>query len=176
MNRNTHRNALRAVPAAAWYGKTDMHFLPISYVKFIGYQVHFQELQRGLFLFDHLPCQTTMALKVKDFHDLSHEPEFSERKTNTEECPKYCLHENEFSPCPAKCECSYVRDLIQILRNVKTSLTPLWQTSQIHSEKLIRRENLMESITIIQNSILFKGPPKSNNLLTIWHHPQHCIK
>ena len=99
-------------------------FLADSGIELIGYQIHFQELQLGLLMFDHTKCQTTMAFKVKDFHDLCPGPEFADRKTNTEECPKYCFHENNFLPCPMKCECTYVRNLIQILRNVKTSLTP----------------------------------------------------
>lgn len=115
----------KSCPCCGVIWKDRYAFLTDSYVKFIGYQVHFQELQLGLFLFDHIPCQTTMAMKVKDFHDLSPGPKFSERKTNTEECPKYCFFKNDFSPCPNKCECAYVRDLIQILRNVRTSLTPI---------------------------------------------------
>jgi hypothetical protein len=40
-----------------------------------------------------------------------------ERKTGTEECPGYCLHQDELQPCPARCECAYVREIIQIIRN-----------------------------------------------------------
>lgn len=84
--------------------------------KFVGYQVNFDCLEEGLFLFNH-DCDTTLAIRTGIFKDLYHGPIFSERLTNTDECPQYCLHKSELRPCTAKCECAYVREIIQIIKD-----------------------------------------------------------
>lgn len=80
----------------------------------IGYEANFNALGLGLFLFDHT-CGTTLALPVDRFRDLYKGEVFKERKTGTEECPGHCMHKSKLDPCPAKCECGWVRQLIQIL-------------------------------------------------------------
>ena len=35
----------------------------------------------------------------------------------TTECPEFCLHKSELRPCPAKCECAYVREIIQVIKD-----------------------------------------------------------
>ena len=80
----------------------------------IGYQVDFEHLKEGLFLFNH-SCGTTLAIMAGDFRDLYEGPVFSERLTGSGECPEYCLHQSELRPCPAKCECAYVREIVQII-------------------------------------------------------------
>lgn len=80
----------------------------------IGYQVHFEKLTAGLFLFEHI-CGTSLAIHAHEFQDLYNGPIFTERLTGTEECPGYCLHENDLRPCLAKCECAYVREVVQVI-------------------------------------------------------------
>lgn len=87
-------------------------FLSDREVRVTGYIAHFQELELGLFLFNHEPCKTTLAVKAKRFTDLSTGSVFTERMTGTEECPGYCLHKTELSPCPGRCECAYVRNVL----------------------------------------------------------------
>lgn len=82
----------------------------------IGYQVNFDYLEEGFFLFNH-HCNTTLAIRAGEFKDLYTGPIFSERLTNTDECPEYCLHKEELRPCPAKCECAYIREIIQIIKS-----------------------------------------------------------
>jgi hypothetical protein len=97
----------------AW--KTRKEFLDDSDVKIVGYQVHFKELSGGLFLFNH-SCKTTMSVKAGAFIDLYGGPVFADRLTGTDECPGHCLVEHELRPCPAKCDCAFVREMIQIIK------------------------------------------------------------
>jgi hypothetical protein len=91
-------------------------FLRDSNIDIIGYQAHFEELTAGLFLFNHL-CRTTFSIKADDFKDLYDGPIFTERATGSEECPGYCLHQHELRRCAAQCECAYVREIIQIIKD-----------------------------------------------------------
>lgn len=90
-------------------------------VRVSGYIAHFKELELGLFLFNHESCKSTLAVKAKRFIDLVTGPIFVERMTGREECPGYCLHKNELRPCPAKCECAHVRNVLdRVARWMKT--------------------------------------------------------
>jgi hypothetical protein len=85
-------------------------------IEIIGYQVHFEELTAGIFLFNH-SCRTTLGILAGDFKDLYKGPILGVRATGSKECPSYCMHQNELRPCPAECECAYVREIIQIIKN-----------------------------------------------------------
>ena len=90
-------------------------FLNDPGLKLIGYQVYFEDLTAGLFLFSH-SCKETLTVRVGDFSDLYDSIVFADRATGSEECRGYCFLEHELRPCPAACECAYVRELIQIIR------------------------------------------------------------
>lgn len=90
-------------------------FLSDPYIEIIGYQVCFEELKAGFFLFNH-SCAGTLAVPVDAFEDLYDGPVYEERKTETEECPRYCLRREELAACPARCECAFVREIIQLVR------------------------------------------------------------
>ncbi len=90
-------------------------FLADPGVEIIGYQVCFTALTSGYFLFNH-SCAGTLAILVEDFEDLYAGPVYQERKTDTDECPAYCLHQDELARCPARCECAFVREIIQTVR------------------------------------------------------------
>ncbi len=77
----------------------------------IGYQVDFEALESGLYLFNHT-CGTTLAILVSTFTDLYKGPIYLESFSQTPECPGHCLHEEELSPCPNKCKNSYLRDVL----------------------------------------------------------------
>lgn len=81
----------------------------------VGYQVNFEKLETGALLFNH-NCQTTLALCVKEFNALYNGPIFAERATGTDQCPEHCLHRDNLEPCPMKCECNYVREIVQIIK------------------------------------------------------------
>ncbi len=97
-----------------WQTRND--FLEDASTDLIGYQVNFDNLILGFFLFNHLTCGTTMGIAAGLFSDLHEGPVYKERLTETEQCPEYCLHENQLEPCPQKCECAYVREIIQTVR------------------------------------------------------------
>jgi hypothetical protein len=96
-------------------------FLSDPRVAIVGYQVNFDDLEAGLFLFNHakLGCKSTFAVEVKQFNGLAPGPIYRESLHGTEECPDYCLRQEELEACPAHCECAYVRDVLQVIRNWK---------------------------------------------------------
>ena len=81
----------------------------------IGYQVNFKSLDAGIFLFNHR-CKGTLAIPAEQFRDLYKGPIFKERATGSDDCPGHCLHEDQLDPCPVRCECAYVREILQIIR------------------------------------------------------------
>jgi hypothetical protein len=92
-------------------------FLKDRDVELVGYQVDFEEVALGLFLFNHNTCKTTLAIQARQLKDLYIGPVFKERRTGQVECPGYCLRRSELETCPAECECAWVRGLLQIIRN-----------------------------------------------------------
>ena len=92
-------------------------FLTDKNIKLIGYQPHFQDLKIGLFLFDH-SCETTLSIQARNFFDLYDGPIFTEKLKGTRECPRYCLNKNELRSCKLKCECAFVREILQILQKM----------------------------------------------------------
>ena len=101
-----------------WKWEKRDEFLTDPGVKLVGYQVRFFQLTTGLFLFNHLApdCLTTLAIPAGQFEDLYHGPVFQVRVTGTKACPGHCQRECDLEPCPQKCECAYVREIIQIVR------------------------------------------------------------
>jgi hypothetical protein len=81
----------------------------------IGYQANFRALEAGILMFNHT-CRTTMALKAEAFKDLYDGPVFVERATGGSECGGHCLHKDDLGPCPARCECAYVRHILQVIQ------------------------------------------------------------
>lgn len=101
--------------------KTFEAFLADPEIKLAGYQVAFKDLNGGLFFFTHLHenCFTTLALPVKEFTGLSSSPILASRGTRPDHCPDFCLRQNALDPCPIPCECAWVREIMQIIRNWK---------------------------------------------------------
>lgn len=112
-----------------WLTRADMLGDPA--VTVVGYQVNFDDLMLGYFLFNDEQCGTTMAVPAGLFAELCGGPIFDDRRTGKDDCTGYCLHEDELRPCPAKCECAYVRDVLQAIRNwPKTNHTPAVATEE----------------------------------------------
>jgi hypothetical protein len=103
-------------PSCGYEWITREKFIEDPKIDIVGYQVNFVDLEEGFFLFNHA-CGTSMAVMVGEFKDLYDGPVFSERMADTDECPQYCLFEDNMSRCPAKCECAYVTEIIQIVKN-----------------------------------------------------------
>jgi hypothetical protein len=99
----------------AWRSRDD--FLSDSNLTVKGYTANLDHLELGIFFFDHNLCKTTLAIQASEFTDLYKGQVFDTRLTGTEECPRYCLNKNELGICPAKCECAYVREVLNIVSN-----------------------------------------------------------
>ena len=97
----------------AW--ETREAFLGDPGISLVGYQVYFERLLEGHFMFNHT-CRTTLALPAGRFRDLYDGPVFFEENTGSDTCPGYCLYSRELRPCPEKCECAFVREIVQIVR------------------------------------------------------------
>jgi hypothetical protein len=93
-------------------------FLDDKDLKLIGYQVHFEDLELGIILFNHA-CNSTLGIYAKEFTDLYDGPVFAERATGSEDCSGYCLDQSNLMPCAVKCECAYVREILKIINNWK---------------------------------------------------------
>jgi hypothetical protein len=85
-------------------------------VDLVGYQVDFVDLDSGFFLFTHSVCGTSFGIGVFAFRDLYRGPVFTERATGSDSCPGHCLRKGDLDPCPVQCECAYVRDILQCIR------------------------------------------------------------
>ena len=96
--------------------ETRDEFLADPDVRVVGYQMRPDNLTAGYFVFNHV-CETSLAIMVREFCDLHKGPVYAVRKFGTDECPEYCLHEDELEPCPARCECAFVRDVLQRIRD-----------------------------------------------------------
>lgn len=99
-----------------WNTRED--FLEDRNVALVGYQAIYLELTAGLFLFNHLEvgCLTTLAIPAALFWDLYEGAIFEERLLNTPRCAGHCLHSDDLKPCPNKCECAFVREILQIVK------------------------------------------------------------
>jgi len=106
-------------------------FLSDGDISLVGYQVNFEALSLGLFLFNHSVCQTTLSIRAELLKDLFIGPVFKGRRTGQRDCPGYCLKRTELSDCPAECECTWVRALLQVIRR--------WPKSAVESRAAVRR-------------------------------------
>ena len=97
-----------------WSGRGS--FLSDPAVELVGYQSFLEELELGLFLFNHCDCGTTLAIPAGAFSDLHDGPVFNERLTGSEACQGFCQQRRSLEACPNRCECAWVRDVLQVVR------------------------------------------------------------
>ena len=98
----------------SWDSRDD--FLADSKIELVGYQVHFKTLEQGLFLFNHISCKTTVSIQSGRFANLYTGPIYSKNMLGTDSCPEHCLFKSNLESCPAECECTYVRDIMQVIK------------------------------------------------------------
>ena len=91
------------------------HFLNDPGLEIIEYQVNFDDLTAGTFVFSH-ECGSNICLTVRHFNGLYEGTIFNVRANDAEGCPDYCLYRNNLKPCEVKCECAYVRNIIGIIK------------------------------------------------------------
>ncbi len=111
----------KACPRCGQSWSTRNSFIHDPKLCLMAYEADFQALERGLFYFIHTPsrCGSMLGIPAKEFVDLYQGPRYRQRKTLTEECPRYCLDENELSRCDAKCKCAYVREALHLIHEAQ---------------------------------------------------------
>ena len=97
---------------------TITNFLDDQLLDLNGYQAIFENLGRGVFYFTHHKkgCFSTIALLAQDFSSLYLGGKYTERRTDKEECPGYCLEKEQLDRCDANCECAFNREIIQVIK------------------------------------------------------------
>ncbi|MBU0479468.1 MAG: hypothetical protein KKG47_00065 [Proteobacteria bacterium] len=110
--------AFKICPSCGTVWNAREEFLADRTLVMNGYQADFRTLENGLFLFTHKQegCNSTMAVRAGDFSDLYTGVKYTEPRTGMEDCPGYCKKEAQLDRCAALCECAYVREIIQIIR------------------------------------------------------------
>ena len=98
---------------AKWVSRDD--FLGDPDVEIVGYNANFDDLLAGTFLFNHA-CGGTLSLSVRYFNGLYEGTIFTERATGSEDCPEYCLYQEQLDKCLTRCECAFVRNIIDIIK------------------------------------------------------------
>ena len=98
-----------------WFTRDE--FLRDEKTRLVGYQANFSHLELGYFLFNHLTCESTLAIPAGLFKDLYEGPVFAERMTGSEACQGFCRDIDAIGPCDVQCECAYVREIMQIILN-----------------------------------------------------------
>lgn len=103
----------------AW--QTRQEFLADPSIELNGYKADFSDLEYGMFFFTHksAPCCSTMTLMVEDFRSLYSGPTYPDNKALSEECPRYCLDDQQLSRCDALCECAFAREISQIIADMR---------------------------------------------------------
>jgi len=94
---------------------TQEDFLADPDLYMIGYQANFERLSAGYLLFTH-SCGTTIAVAVKNFRALYSGEMFATRATGSTACAGFCTRQGSLEPCPAECECAFVRDIMQTIK------------------------------------------------------------
>ena len=84
-------------------------------IHLVGYMPTFDDLSHGLFLFNHT-CGTTLACRAGLFAHLYDGPVYAVSKRGDGDCPGHCQYQTDLAPCPVKCNCAYVRETLQIIR------------------------------------------------------------
>jgi len=102
------------LPCGSKWSSRD-EFLEDADIEILGYQVNFNDLSGGFFLFNH-SCGATLATSVRHFNGLYEGTIFKDRKTGSQDCPGFCLYKDQLDECPARCECAYVRNIITIIK------------------------------------------------------------
>jgi hypothetical protein len=97
-----------------WFTRDE--FIQDGQIELVGYQANFCQLELGYLLFNHLNCESTIAVHAGLFKDLYSGPIFGQRLTDSEVCQGLCKDSVALETCDQKCECAYIREILQIIR------------------------------------------------------------
>ena len=95
-------------------------FLNDQDIRLVGYQPHYKNMEEGLFLFNHLQCNSTLSVISQKFRDLYTGPFYAvnkldEEQLNYDDCPDFCLFKNKMKGCLQQCERAFVSEVIQVI-------------------------------------------------------------
>ena len=91
-------------------------FLKDPGLEIIEYRANLNDVAAGAFIFCHT-CGSNLSLSVRNFNGLYEGPIFNVHAKDAEKCPGYCLYKDNLKPCDVKCECAYVRNIIEIIKD-----------------------------------------------------------
>ncbi|WP_321368315.1 hypothetical protein [uncultured Desulfuromusa sp.] len=111
-------DSFKTCPCCGFTWASRKEFLDDPTLDLNGYQVSFKNLEEGMFLFTHNiePCRSTMTIMMGEFRDLYAGEMYEENKTDSDECPAYCLHKGQLSRCAVRCECAFAREVLHIVK------------------------------------------------------------
>lgn len=101
---------------AEWSSRDEL--LGDDAIALAGYIATFESLMIGWFQFRHLhpDCGSTFTVEVGKFIDLYNGDQYEERKTGLDECSRHCYDSENLESCDVKCEFSFIRNIMQILK------------------------------------------------------------
>ncbi|HBH29779.1 MAG TPA: hypothetical protein DDX99_13225 [Desulfofustis sp.] len=99
-----------------WRSRDD--FLSDPETAVIGYQGSSIDPDHGFFYINHAtdPCQTTLAIMVREFSDLYNGEEPEKHLTGAHPCPEHCFYKDNLSDRPERCECRFIRTIMQRIK------------------------------------------------------------
>jgi hypothetical protein len=69
-----------------------------------------------MLLFNHMTCQTTLAVRVESLRDLHDGPVHAESLHGTEACPGRCDTTGDLERCTNRCAGAWVREVLQTVK------------------------------------------------------------
>ena len=102
-----------------WQEKQD--FICDPDIKVTGYSVNYEQLEEGLFFFNHVRpgCSSTLATRAGDYTYLYTGQIADVRLTDEEGCPRYCQEADNLRRCNQNCECAFVREIIATIKEIQ---------------------------------------------------------
>lgn len=114
--------------STSWYTIDD--FIRDSEIEVIGYQPHPEKTGAGLFIFGHRHCNSSISVQLEALSDLQVcltqdadsvyiiGPDMIQEENSTEVCYTNCLRKTDSSNGNKRCECAYVREVIQLIKHL----------------------------------------------------------
>ena len=126
MVQETHRpdteTLFRTCPKCGFEWRSRDQFINDPNIMIIGYQLNYVEFVAGFFYFNH-SCKDTFTIRANVFENLYNSPVFENWGVGSELFPEHCLRYKESESCPIKCECAFVKKIIQKFRK-RVDLSP----------------------------------------------------
>ena len=112
----------------SWYTVDD--FIRDPEVDIIGYQPHPAKTGAGLFIFGHRHCNSSISVRLDALSELQVcltrdaesvyiiGPDMIQESCSTATCFENCLRKTDSANGNLQCECSYVREVMQIIKHL----------------------------------------------------------